>query len=327
MPLIGYHASHEQFTPRELLGLVQQAERAGFAAAMCSDHFHPWSEAQGQSGHAWTWLGSAMAATQLPHAVVNCPVGRYHPAVIAQAVATLLQMHGDRFTLIAGSGEALNEAITGARWPPKDVRNRRLQAAVEVMRALWRGEDVTHRGPHDEGFTVEGARLYSLPGDIAPRVFVAAMSPDTARWAASWADGLATVSMPRAKLREVVDAFREGGGEGKPLWLQVKLSYAGSDDEALHGAHAQWRTNVLEGEVSQELRSPAQFEMAAQVVKPEDMRDAVRVSSDVQRHIDWLHEDGALGFERVYLHNVNRAQQRFVDDFGARVLPELRRAG
>lgn len=326
MPLIGYHASHEQFPPRELLGLVQQAERAGFDAAMCSDHFHPWSAAQGQSGHAWTWLGSAMAATQLPHAVVNCPVGRYHPAVIAQAVATLLQMHGDRFTLVAGSGEALNEAITGARWPPKDVRNRRLRSAVEAMRALWRGEEVTHRGGRDEGFAIEGARLYSLPEDITPKVFVAALSAETARWAASWADGLATISMPRDKLREVVDAFREGGGEGKPLWLQVKLSYAGSDDEARRGAHAQWRTNVFAGALSEELRTPAQFEMAAQVVQQEDVEKAVRVSADPQRHVDWLHEDCALGFERLILHNVNRGQQRFVEDFGARVLPELRRA-
>jgi probable non-F420 flavinoid oxidoreductase len=326
MPLIGYHASHEQFTPRDLLGFVQQAERAGFDAAMCSDHFHPWSEAQGQCGHAWTWLGSAMAATQLPHAVVNCPVGRYHPAVIAQAVATLLQMHGDRFTLIAGSGEALNEAITGKRWPPKDVRNRRLQAAVEVMRALWRGEEVTHRGPRDEAFVVERARLDSLPENITPKVFAAALSPETARWAASWADGLATISMPREKLQKVVDAFREGGGEGKPLWLQVKLSYAGSDDEALRGAHAQWRTNVMKDEVSQDLRTPSQFEAAAQLVKPEDMREAVRVSCDVQRHVDWLQEDCALGFERLFLHNVNRGQQRFIDDFGAQVLPRLRKA-
>jgi probable non-F420 flavinoid oxidoreductase len=326
MPLIGYHASHEQFTPRDLLGFVQQAERAGFDAAMCSDHFHPWSEAQGQCGHAWTWLGSAMAATQLPHAVVNCPVGRYHPAVIAQAVATLLQMHGDRFTLIAGSGEEQNEAITGKSWPPKDVRNRRLQAAVEVMRALWRGEEVTHRGPRDEAFVVERARLYSLPENITPKVFAAALSPETARWAASWADGLATISMPREKLQKVVDAFREGGGEGKPLWLQVKLSYAGSDDEALRGAHAQWRTNVMKGEVSQDLRTPAQFEAAAQMVKPEDMREAVRVSADTQRHLDWLHEDCALGFERLFLHNVNRGQQRFIDDFGAQVLPRLRKA-
>jgi len=302
---------------------VRAAERAGFGAAMCSDHFHPWSEAQGQSGHAWTWLGSAMTATQLPFAVVNCPVGRYHPAVIAQAVATLLELHGERFTLIAGSGEALNEAITGEPWPAKDVRNRRLQTAVEAMRALWRGEEVTRRDARLDGFAIERARLYTRPPDV-PKVFAAALSPDTAHWAAAWADGLATISMPKDKLRAIVDAFREGGGEGKPMFLQVKLSYAGSDDEALRGAHAQWRTNVFPGEVSQELRTPAQFEAAAAHVQPEDLREAVRIASDLEQHAAWLHDDIALGFERLYLHNVNRGQQRFVEDFGARVLPQLR---
>lgn len=324
MVSIGYHASHEQFAPRELLDLVQLAERAGFDAAMCSDHFHPWSHAQGHSGHAWTWLGSAMASTQLPYAVVNSPVGRYHPAVIAQAVATLGQMHGERFALVAGSGEALNECITGARWPPKDLRNRRLHAAVEVMRALWRGEEVTHRGGED-AFTVERARLYSLP-DHVPKVFAAALSPETARWAGAWADGLITISAEETKLRAIIEAFREGGGEGRPLWLQVKLSYAASDDEALRGAHAQWRTNLLAGEVSEDLRTTAQFEAAAQHVKAEDMRRGVRVSADLRQHVEWLHGDCALGFERLFLHNVNRGQQRFVEDFGARVLPELRRA-
>lgn len=319
MVSIGYHASHEQFPPRELLDLVQLAERAGFDAAMCSDHFHPWSHAQGHSGHAWTWLGSAMVSTQLPYAVVNSPVGRYHPAVIAQAVATLAQMHGERFTLVAGSGEALNECITGARWPPKDLRNRRLREAVEVMRALWRGEEVTHRG----AVTVEGARLYTLP-DAPPPLFAAALSPDTAAWAAGWADGLLTVSMPQARLRAVVDAFRDGGGEGKPMYLQVKLSWAADETVARHEAHAQWRTNVLEGEVSQELRSPRQFEDAARHVGVDDVCRAVRVSSDLQRHAAWLAEDLKLGFERLYLHNVNRRQAAFVDAFGATVLPALR---
>ena len=167
--LVGYHASHEQFPPDELLGLVQRAEHAGFTAAMCSDHFHPWSDAQGQSGHAWTWLGAAMATTKLPFAVVNAPVGRYHPAIIAQAVATLCVMHAGRFTLIAGSGEALNEAITGRRWPAKAERNRRLRAAVEAMRVLWRGEEIKQTPP-DVGFRIEQARLYTRPNAM-PKVF------------------------------------------------------------------------------------------------------------------------------------------------------------
>lgn len=318
MALVGFHASHEQFPPGELLSLVQRAQAAGFDAAMCSDHFHPWSAAQGQSGHSWSWLGAAMATTALPFAVVAAPVGRQHPAAVAQAVATLLQMHGDRFTLVAGSGEALNEAITGERWPPKDLRNQRLLEAVEVMRALWRGEEVTHRG----AVTVEQAQLYTRPPSPPP-VFAAALSPETAAWAATWADGLVTISMPEAKLRAIVAAFRDGGGAGKPMYLQVKLSWDGDDTTALHGAHAQWRTNVLEGEVSEELRTPRQFEDAARHVTVEDVARAVRVSADTHRHVDWLAHDLELGFERLYLHNVNRNQAAFVDAFGERVLPLL----
>ena len=319
MARIGFHASHEQFPPSELLALVRRAEVAGFDAAMCSDHFHPWSATQGQSGHSWSWLGAAMATTRLPFAVVTAPVGRQHPAVVAQAVATLVEMHGDRFTLVAGSGEALNETITGERWPPKDQRNQRLLEAVDIMRALWRGEEVTHRG----AVTVEHARLYTHP-QSPPPVFAAALSPETAAWAATWADGLMTVSMPEAKLRDIIAAFRDGGGGDKPVHLQVKLSYAEDETVARHEAHAQWRTNVLEGEVSQELRTPRQFEDAARHLAVDDVCRAVRVSADLQQHVDWLAADLELGFARLYLHNVNRQQEAFVDAFGETVLPALR---
>ncbi|NUS61069.1 MAG: TIGR03885 family FMN-dependent LLM class oxidoreductase [Lysobacter sp.] len=319
--LIGYHASHEQFPPGELLALVQQAERAGFTAAMCSDHFHPWNEAQGQSGHAWTWLGSAMATTKVPFAAVNAPVGRYHPAVIAQAVATLCVMHDDRFTLIAGSGEALNEAMTGRRWPAKAERNRRLRAAVEAMRVLWRGEEIKQTEP-GVGFRIEQAKLYTRPARM-PKVFIAALSEETARWAAGWADGLATVSMPDHKHHEVLKAFRESGGEGKPAWVQVKLSYDEDDAVALAGACEQWRTNVLAGEISEELRTPRQFEDAARTVTADDMRRTVRVSADLDEHIAWLRADRDAGFDALMLHNVNRSQARFIEDFGHRVIPAM----
>ena len=321
MALFGLHASHEQFSPGELLQLVQAAQDAGFDAAMCSDHFHPWSDAQGHCGHAWTWLGSAMATTTLPFGVVTSPVGRYHPAVIAQAAATLAQMHGDRFWIAAGSGEAINEAITGERWPPKQERNARLREAVDVMRALWRGECVDHRG----AIVVQQARLYTRPRAPLP-ILAAALTPDTARWAGGWADGLITISAPRDKMRAVIDAFREGGGEGKPVHLQVKLSFAGSDADALEGACAQWRTNVFEGAVSEELRQPAEFEAAAAFVRPEDMRKAVRVSADAGRHAAWLQEDLELGVDQLYLHNVNRGQREFIEIFGRDVLPQLRDA-
>jgi coenzyme F420-dependent glucose-6-phosphate dehydrogenase len=322
MALFGYHASHEQFPPGELLSLVQAAEAAGFDAAMCSDHFHPWSDAQGHCGHAWTWLGSVMATTSLPFGVVTSPVGRYHPAVIAQAAATLAAMHGERFWLAVGSGEALNESITGEHWPLKSARNARLREAVEVMRALWRGEEVDHRG----AIVVEQARLYTRPEQPLP-VLAAALSPETARWAGAWADGLITISAPREKMRTLVDAFREGGGEGKPVHLQVKLSFAKKESDALDGAFEQWRTNVFEGTVSEQLRTPAQFEAAAAHVRPEDLRSSVRISSDVARHLEWLREDLELGVDHVYLHNVNRGQRDFIDAFASDVLPQLQSPG
>ena len=320
MSRIGYHASHEQFAPGELLSLVQAAERAGFDAAMCSDHFHPWAQAQGQSGFAWSWLGAAMVTTRFPFGVVTSPVGRYHPAVIAQAAATLSSMFEDRFWLAAGSGEALNESITGAPWPPHEERNERLHEAVDVMRRLWAGEQVTHRG----AFRVEQARLYSRPRQ-PPRVYAAAMSEATARWAGSWADGLITVSLPHGRVKSIVDAFRDGGGAGKPLVLQVKLSFGESDAAALAGAHAQWRFNVFDSGIAAELRTPQQFESAAKYVKPEDVAKSVRIASDPKRHADWLCQDIELGFTDIFLHNVNRRQQPFIDAFGEHVLPALRR--
>jgi coenzyme F420-dependent glucose-6-phosphate dehydrogenase len=316
---IGYHASHEQFAPSELLALVQRTEQVGFDVAMCSDHFHPWSHAQGHSGYAWSWLGAAMALTRLPFGVVTSPVGRYHPAVVAQASATLAQLFPGRFWLAAGSGEALNEAITGEPWPDKSQRNQRLEEAVTAMRALWRGEEVSWEG----AIEMKKAQLYTRPPEPL-LLLAAALTEATARWAAGWADGLITVSQPRPQLRALIDAFREGGGEGKPIYLQVKLSYAENEKEALNGAMEQWRTNVLSPRASQELTTPAQYEAAAESVSEDDIRRAVRVSSDLQRQLDWLQEDAEMGFDHLYLHNVNRGQRRFIDDFADGVLPGLR---
>jgi coenzyme F420-dependent glucose-6-phosphate dehydrogenase len=318
MPTVGYHASHEQFAPRALLGYVQRAEQAGFATAMCSDHFHPWLEAQGQSGHAWTWLGSALATTGLGLGVVTCPIGRYHPAVIAQAAATLVQMHGPRFWLAVGTGEALNESITGEPWPPKRERQVALAAAVEAMRALWRGETVSRTG----AVRVREARLYSLP-EAPPPLFGAALTEETARRVAGWADGLVTVSTGDGRERRVLEAFRAHGGEGKPAALQVKLAFGRDDADALAGAHAQWRANVLDGELTEELRTPAQFAAAAQHVRPEDVARAVRVSADPARHRGWLEDDLAAGFDALLLHDVHPDQARFIDAFGEHVLPGL----
>jgi coenzyme F420-dependent glucose-6-phosphate dehydrogenase len=318
MATIGYHVSHEQFAPSELLACVQTAERAGFAAAMCSDHFAPWSERQGQSGFAWSWLGAALQATSLPFGVVNAPGDRYHPAIIAQAAATLAEMFPGRFWVALGSGQAINEHITGARWPTKVERNARLRECVDVIRALWAGETVTHHG----SIHVDEARLWSLP-EHPPRIIGPALSEETAEFVGGWADGFITVNAPRAQLEKLVAAFRRGGGEGKPLYLQCHLSYARTDEEARANAYDQWREPIFPGVVNEHLRTPRQLEAAARFVRPEDLDPHVRIAADVERHLEWLRGDLELGFEQIYLHNVGRNQQEFIEVFGERVLPAL----
>jgi coenzyme F420-dependent glucose-6-phosphate dehydrogenase len=316
---IGYHASHEQWSPGELLAWVQAAERAGFAAAMCSDHYFPWSERQGNSGHAFAWLGAALQATRLSFGSVCAPGQRYHPAIVAQAAATLADMFPGRYWIALGSGQNVNEHITGGKWPVKSERNARLREAVDVIRALWRGETVTHRGR----FIVEEARLYSLP-ERPPLIVGPATTAETARWCGEWADALITISKPHAEMREIIDAFRDGGGDGRPVWLQAQLSFAATEEEALRAAHEEWGTNVFDSPVLTDLRMPADFEAIARYVRPDDVRNAVRVSSDPARHIEWLRQDFELGFERVYLHCVHRDQQRFLDVFAEKVLPAVR---
>ncbi|CAN5664966.1 TIGR03885 family FMN-dependent LLM class oxidoreductase [soil metagenome] len=317
MTVVGIHASHEQVHPARLLDAVQAAEQAGFTAAMCSDHFSPWSERQGQSAFAWSWLGAALQATTLPFGVVNAPGQRYHPAIIAQAAATLEAMYPGRFWVALGTGEASNEHITGAGWPRKEVRNARLRECVDVMRALFAGEEVSHDGL----LTVDRARLWTRP-DRPPPLIGAAVSVDTARWVAGWADGLATIAQPADKLRAMIDAYRDAGGRGK-LVLQVHLSYAADDAAALRIAHEQWRTNVFSPPLCWDLDSAEVFDEAAKHVPPEAMHDCVLISADPGRHAQWLHDLIELGFDEIYLHHVGQEQLEFIEVFGTKVLPQL----
>ncbi|KGE01574.1 MULTISPECIES: TIGR03885 family FMN-dependent LLM class oxidoreductase [Rhizobium/Agrobacterium group] len=325
MTLIGYHASHEQFPPSELIGYVRTAEAAGFGAVMSSDHLTPWSERQGQSGFAWAWLGAAMQATQsIPFGIITVPSGwRYHPAITAQAAATVAEMFPRRFPWMAvGSGQAMNEHVTGQRWPSKRERNARLQAAIGIIRELWSGELVSREGP----IRVDEARIHTLAEEM-PRIVAGALSPETAEWAGSWADALITINQPRENLRDIVEAFRRGGGEGKPLYLQVHISYAASDDEARANAFDQWRSNAVTAAVAETLRLPEEFDQACAKIRPEDLDEHVRVSADPHRHVEWLRMDAAMGFQEIYVHNVGRNQHEFIDVFGQEVLPRLKDSG
>ncbi|GGE28626.1 LLM class F420-dependent oxidoreductase [Agaricicola taiwanensis] len=319
---ISYHASHEQFTPRDLVRFVQAAERAGFSGAMSSDHAAPWSDRQGQSGFALSWMGAALQATHFPIGMITIPGGwRFHPVVIAQATATLAQMFPGRFPWVAfGSGEALNERVVGEGWPDKPERHRRLRAAVDIVRALWNGETVSSPDP----IPTLDAKLYTLP-ETPPLILGAALSPETAEWCGGWADGLITINQPREKLAGIVEAFRRGGGSGKPLYLQVHVSWAEDDGEARANAFDQWRSNAIPAHLAGNLPTPDHFEEATRDVRPEDMDEHVRISSDPARHAAWITEDISMGFSEIVLHNVGRNQQAFIEFFGREVLPRVHR--
>lgn len=317
MTVVGFHASHEQVHPVQLLEDVQRAEAAGFSAAMCSDHFLPWSERQGHSGFAWSWLGAALATTSLRFGVVNAPGQRYHPAVIAQAIGTLGAMFPGRFWAALGSGENSNEHITGERWPRKELRQRRLRECADIIRRMLEGEEVSHDGL----VSVDRARLWTRP-EIPPPLIAPAVSIQTAREAAEWADGLITINQEHDHLRRMIDAYREGGGAG-PLALQVHLSWASTEGEAMALARDQWRTNVFPPPVCWDLDSVEAFDAIGEAASDDQVRRSVLVSSDTGHLTEQLHDLIAVGFDEVYLHHVGQEQAAFIETFGEKVLPEL----
>lgn len=318
-PVIGYHCSHEQHRPGSLLENVRAAEQSGFGAAMCSDHFSPFGMAQGQSGFAWTWLGAALATTRLTFGTVTAPGQRYHPAVAAQAAATVADMFPGRFWWALGTGQAINEHITGDTWPTKDERRARLRECVDIIRALFRGEVVTHTGL----VRVREAQLFTRP-EVPPLLVGAAISEDTAEWVGGWADGLITVARAPEELRRVVEAFHRGGGAGKPMFLQSALSYARDEAQAEAAASAQWRTNVLGcPDLTTDVPQPYLLDAIARLVSTEQLRAGVRISASLEQHSAWISSDIDLGFERIFLHHVGRDQSDFIADFGRSVLPQF----
>src|SRR5690606_14141473 len=258
---IGYVLSCEEFGPQDLVAQARAAEEAGFEALWISDHFHPWNDAQGHSPFVWSVIGALSQATRLPVTVaVTCPTVRIHPAIIAQAAATSAVLCDGRFVLGVGSGEALNEHVLGDVWPTTGVRLEMLEEAVHVIRTLWSGEFVTHRGRH---YTVDGARIYTRPPQPPP-IYVSGFGPKSIALAGRIGDGYITTK-PQP---DAVRAFRDGGGGDKPVQGAFKGCYAEREDEAVRVAHERWPNSALPGELAQVLPSPRHFEQAAQLVSP-----------------------------------------------------------
>jgi coenzyme F420-dependent glucose-6-phosphate dehydrogenase len=329
MATIGYAAMLEQFHPTELLDLCVQAEAAGFDAGfMVSEHFHPWTPQQGQAAFAWSFMGALGERTSLRFGTaVTCPGFRYHPAVIAHAAATLGAMYPGRFWLGLGAGEALNEHVIGGQWPEIGVRSAMMFEAIEVIAKLFSGNVVKHRGEH---FTLESAKLYTRPADEARvPIYVATAGPLNAKKTGKFADGMITVGAADEKIRMLWEKCDEGCREagkdpaGTPKLLQVHVSWARTEEEAVDNAVREWPNGGMPFP-KQDVKNPEDFAAMAKLVRPEDFKNRVLMSSDLATHIAYLQHYVDMGFDEVHVHNVGRNQAEFIEVFGREVLPELR---
>src|SRR5215203_1469659 len=258
MAEIGYFLSSEEHGPAALVEQARLASDAGIGSVWISDHFHPWLDEQGQSPFVWSVIGAIAATTPLSvTTAVTCPTMRIHPVIIAHAAATSAVMLDGRFELGVGTGENLNEHVLGDRWPTTDERLEMLEEAIEVMRLLWTGEEVSHRGRH---YTVEDARLYTTPA-APPPVMMSAFGPKATDLASRIADGF--VSTKPAK--DLLERYRSGGGAG-PASAGLKICWGRDAGDCAELAHRLWRTSGVPGELSQELRSPALFDQASTLV-------------------------------------------------------------
>jgi G6PDH family F420-dependent oxidoreductase len=312
---IGYFLSCEEHEPMALVRQAQMAQDAGMRRVWISDHFHPWLDEQGQSPFVWSVIGAIAATTSLHvGTAVTCPTMRIHPAVIAHAAATSAMLLEGRFELGVGSGEALNEHILGDRWAPADVRLAMLDEAVCVIRQLWSGEEVTHRGEH---YTVENARLYSLPAEPPP-IMVSAFGPKAVALAARLGDGYVNTS----PATELVRAYRDAGGRG-PASGAVKVCWGLDADECAELAHHLWRTSGVPGELSQELRTPALFEQAASAVPLQTIRESTACGPDVGPIVEAVRPYVDAGFDRVYINQIGPDQAAFFAFFAKELGPAL----
>jgi G6PDH family F420-dependent oxidoreductase len=305
MVKLGYASSSEEHKPNDLVEHLVQAEAVGFTYALISDHFHPWVSAQGHSPFVWGVLGGVARATRTIQVGtgVTCPIIRIHPAIMAQAAATVAAMMENRFFFGIGTGENLNEHILGDRWVPYDIRAAMFEEAIELIRELWKGEVTNHWGDY---YTVEDARIYTLPKQLPP-IMIAAGGPHSAELAGRLGDGLINTK-PDA---EVVEKFRQAGGGDKPRYGQLTVCWAESRAEAMETAHKIWPNAALKGDLNTELRTVRHFEQVTEMVTPEDVAERVICGPDPEPYVQAIQEYVDAGYDHVYIHQVGPDQAGF----------------
>ena len=314
---LGYSLSSEEFRADELVRLAEQAESTGFEFALISDHFHPWTDRQGNSPFVWTVLGAIATRTRRLRVGtgVTCPIVRMHPALVAQAAATVGALMPGRFFLGVGSGENLNEHVVGQTWPPPEIRLDMLEEAVGVMRSLFEGGEKSH---HGRFFEVVDARLYSLPEQPVP-IYVAASGSQSGKLAGRVGDGLICSSASE----KAVQAFNRSGGAGKPRIGQLTVCWAKSEVDAVDLALEVWPNGAMAGAFKAELPRPAHFMEVAETVRPEDIVKEIACGPDPHKHLDAIANYAKAGFDHVYVHQVGPDQEGFFRFYEREIMPNL----
>ncbi|MBZ0290392.1 MAG: TIGR03557 family F420-dependent LLM class oxidoreductase [Anaerolineae bacterium] len=317
MAQIGYALSSEEHAPNDLVQHTRRAEEVGFTFALISDHFHPWVSKQGHCPLVWSVLGAMAHVTQRIQigTGVTCPIMRIHPAIIAQAAATVGAMMPGRFFLGVGTGENLNEHVLGDKWPEFDIRAEMLEEAIEVIRLLWQGGNQSFYGQY---YTVENARLYTLP-DPLPPIYVAAAGPKAAEMAGRVSEGLINTA-PDA---EIVQIFENGDSGHRPKYGQMSVCCAESEAQGRKIAHEYWPNAGLSGELSQELPTPAHFEQAVKTVREEDVAKSVICGNDPQKHLDMIQKYIDAGYDHIYVHQIGPDQEAFFRFYEREILPAM----
>src|SRR5580658_3188390 len=314
---LGYALSSEEFSPAELVSFAQTAEAVGFSFAMISDHYHPWTNDQPHSPFAWTVIGAISQVAQRLRlgTGVTCPSMRYSPALIAQAAATAAVMMPNRFMLGLGTGENLNEHITGMQWPPAVQRLEMLEEAIEVMRLLWQGGWKSHYGKY---FVIERARIFTRPQEPPP-ILVAAAKPAAAELAGREADGLIST----APVGNLVALFEKAGGKAKPRYGQLTVCYAASEDDAARTVRKHWPNAGIGVPLMTDLPLPDHFEKVVELMRPETIIEDVILGPEPRKHIDAINKFIDAGFDHVYVHQAGPQQEEFFRFYADKVLPRF----
>jgi coenzyme F420-dependent glucose-6-phosphate dehydrogenase len=328
MVMLGWKAPPEQYPPLEMLDYAITAELAGFDTLEASDHFHPWDES-GQASFVWTWLGAVAARTGKIHlgTGVTSPILRYHPAIIAQAAATLAVMAPDRVFLGVGTGEALNDFAASGLWPEYDERRERLAEAIELMRKLWTGEQVTHHGTY---YQTRKARLYTRPQEPIP-VYISAMVPDSATFAGKHGDGLMTVGGETPDtyqqiLQHFEDGARQAGKDPSKMSRQIELNVASTDDKqaAIQCMKQYWAGTFIPALFDQKIYTPEMSAKNGKSVGSDTIEQKMCISAKPEDHIHFAQQYIDLGFDQLYFHSPGPDQSAFLKNYGRDVLPHLR---